>query len=130
MNGMGIRYLHYLISSIISQTYKNYEIVITDHSANNEIENYLRTTYTGTGIKINYIRHAYKRGNSSANTNMAIKYAVGEIIKPMFQDDMFFSNRCLDKIVHEYNNGSMWGAVGFNHISRYNEIYAGEKHKP
>ena len=130
MNGMGIKYLHCLMVSIINQTYKNYEIIITDHSMNNEIENYLRTTYSGWGIKIIYTRHGYKRGNSSANTNMAIKYATGEIIKPMFQDDMFFNNTCLEKIVREHENENVWGAVGFNHISRNNEIYAGEKHLP
>lgn len=130
MNGMGVKYLHVLMSSIIIQTYKNYEIIITDHSTNVDIEKYLRTTYTDSGIKINYIRHGHKRGNSSANTNMAIKYALGEIIKPMFQDDMFYDINCLEKIVREYDRGNVWGAVGFNHISRNNEIYVGTRYKP
>jgi glycosyltransferase involved in cell wall biosynthesis len=130
MSGNGIKYLNELMKSIICQTYKNYEINITDHSENNEIEMYLKSKFMGSNILINYMRHNYKRGNSSANVNMGIKNSKGEIIKPMFQDDMFYDIDCLDKIIREYKNGNNWGAIGFNHISNANQIYNGIKHKP
>lgn len=131
MNGSGVRYLHDLMTSIVRQTYQNYEIIITDHSDNNNIETYLMNNYTNSGIKIRYTRHNYKRGNSSANINMGIKQAKGEIIKPMFQDDIMFSDRCLVNILQNfYLDKTSWGGVGFNHISKDNFIYNGVRHKP
>jgi glycosyltransferase involved in cell wall biosynthesis len=130
MGGKGVYYLHDLMKSIVSQSYKSYEILITDHSQNNNIEQYLVNTYKDSGIRIGYYRHNYKRGNSSANVNMAIKAAKGEIIKPMFQDDVFSTKDSLLKIVSAYNMNPTWGAVGFNHISAEGQMYIGEKHKP
>jgi len=131
MKGHGVSYLHELMKSIVRQTHTNYEIIITDHSQDNNIEQYLREVFTGSGIKIKYTRHNYKKGNSSANINMAIHQAKGEIIKPMFQDDLFYSNDCLEKIVKSYETTNIkWGGVGFNHISSGGEIFKGVKHKP
>lgn len=132
MKGSGVLYLNELMKSIIKQTYKNYEIVIADQSADDNILNYLKSNFTGTGIKINYTKHNYKKGSSSANTNMAMKQARGDIIKIMFQDDMFCDNTCLEKIVNAYTtyNMPLWGGVGFNHISTHNELFTGTKHKP
>lgn len=130
MNGKGVFYLHALMRSILLQTYKNYEIIVTDHSKNDAIEQYLQTNYANAGIKISYTRHNYKRGNSSANVNMAIKQARGEIIKPMFQDDEFLHKDSLLKVVSSYNMNPTWGAVGFVHISADGQVYTGEKHKP
>lgn len=131
MNGSGVRYLHDLMQSILMQSFMDFEIIITDHSQNTDIENYLRQNYTGKGYKIKYFRHNYKRGVSSANINMAMKSAKGKIIKPMFQDDIFYDTRCLEKINYAYEHkNAKWGGVGFNHISSNNQIYIGTKHKP
>lgn len=131
MKGNGVVYLNELMNSITAQTFKDYEIIITDHSQNDNIEQYLRQKYSGSGIKIKYTRHNYKRGNSSANVNMAIKQAKGKWIKPMFQDDVFYSSLSLEKIVREsYLSECGWSGCGFNHISSTNQIYPGPKHKP
>jgi glycosyltransferase involved in cell wall biosynthesis len=131
MDGKGVQYLNLLMKSIMVQTYKNFEVIITDHSQNNEIELYLKSKFTGLNIPINYIRHSYKKGISSANINFGIKNARGEYIKPMFQDDMFYTNDCLEKIAKTIeNDGVLWGAVGFNHISSTNQMFVGERHKP
>ena len=39
-NGLGVKLLKTLIDSIIIQTYPNIEIIISDHSINDEIKKY------------------------------------------------------------------------------------------
>ena len=74
--------------SIIEQTYKNIEIVISDHSKNDDIENLIiEYQKINRNIVIKYFRYNEKYGNISANINNAIKNCDGDIIKIMFMDD-------------------------------------------
>jgi glycosyltransferase involved in cell wall biosynthesis len=131
MGGRGVEFLHYLMTSIVKQSFTDFEVIITDHSSNDDIEKYLKNVFNGMGIRIEYIRHNFKKGRSSANINFGIKLAKGEIIKPMFQDDVFYTRDCLEKIVKDYTSNKIpWGAVGFNHISENGDIFTGERHKP
>lgn len=63
-------FLNQLLSSIYSQSYTNYEIVITEE------------------------------GNASHNTNVAIRKAKGDLIKVMFMDDYFTHEHSLRDCVH------------------------------
>ena len=108
MYGHGVEYLSHLINTIKSQTYKDFEIIISDHSVDNEIEKFTST------INAIYFRNERGRGNSSINMNEAIKLAKGEIIKIMHQDDYFYSNEALQMISDSLLN-SKWGAAGFIH---------------
>ena len=65
------------INSIMKQTYKNYEIIIT------------------------------KQGNASANTNAGIRRARGEMIKIMHMDDYFANEDVLQDIVDNWKGGWM-----------------------
>lgn len=67
--------LHRCLSSIEEQTYKDYEIVISD------------------------------KGGMARNTNRAIKQATGKIIKILFQDDYFTDKNSLQKIVDNFSGG-------------------------
>lgn len=121
MNGSGSLYLFHLLKSIKKQTYTNYEVVISDHSKDNEIEENVSKI---TSMDIKYIRYEENRGNSSCNINNAIKHSTGSIIKPMFQDDVIVSDDLLTKIndAYEKNPDVMWGGVGFIHIDKNGDV--------
>ena len=102
-----------LIVSIDNQTYKNIEIVISDHSLNNDIEIFLEKF---KHLRINYYKNESGIGNSSINMNESIKKAKGDFIKIMHMDDLFYRNDTLEIMVNSINDDTKWGAFGFNHL--------------
>lgn len=111
MNGRGVGFLQQLLASLMNQTHKEFEVVISDHSITDEIKNCL-LEYGALNIK--YIRNEYKRGSSSANINKAISGASYDIIKPIFQDDFIYSPHCLEHIIQ---SKASWGASQFVHTN-------------
>jgi glycosyltransferase involved in cell wall biosynthesis len=115
--GKGVFFLSELIDTINNQTYKNFEIIISDHSLDDEIKNYVEKLSTDT--KIIYHRNTEKRGNSSCNMNKGLELATGDFIKIMHIDDKFYNERALEIINDSINNSETevyWGGVGFNHL--------------
>lgn len=122
MHGQGVSFLKDLLTSVKKQSYANIEIVISDHSKNDEIEKFISSIFMEfikRQVKLLYYRFKEKYGNSSANMNNTLIHATGEIIKPMFQDDFFCNNECIYDIVKSLkdNPGSFWGGVGFIHTN-------------
>jgi glycosyltransferase involved in cell wall biosynthesis len=97
MKDKGVEYLEYSFNILYSQTYKDFEIIISDHSIDNNIKNLCEQW--SQVFKISYLRNKYKRGNSSANINNAIRNAKGDIIKILFQDDFLYDEYSLEKQV-------------------------------
>ena len=115
-HGYGKKYLTELVESIKKQTFTNFNIIISDHSVGDGIKN-LIDSYSNI-LDIVYIKNEEKRGNGPANTNNSIKYADGDIIKIMFQDDLFVNDRALEIIEKTFNDGSCnWVANGCNHTT-------------
>lgn len=73
-----------LLESIKMQTFKDYEIVITEE------------------------------GNASENTNAAIKKSKGDLIKVMYMDDYFTDKNCLKEIVQAFKQETKWLINGCN----------------
>lgn len=97
-HGSGLKHLNDLINSIHIQSFKNFEIIISDHSKDKVISDYvLGLIYRGYLIGSRYVQYVENYGNGVANLNNALKMANGEIIKIMFQDDFMFDRRCLEK---------------------------------
>jgi len=111
-HGEGVMFLTELLDSINSQTYRNIEIIISDHSKNKDIEDFCKKTY-------DHVIHFYNergRGNSSVNMNEGIKKASGDIIKIMHLDDIFCNNEAVQRIVDAVGDRTVkWGAFAFNH---------------
>jgi glycosyltransferase involved in cell wall biosynthesis len=103
MNGKGVEYLEYSFNILYHQTYKDFEIVISDHCVNNNIEDLCNQW--AQVLNINYFRNEIKRGNSSANINNAIKQAKGDIIKILFQDDFLYDEHSLKNQVDVFEEG-------------------------
>lgn len=107
MGGKGAEYLEYSFNIIYQQTYKNIEVIISDHSITDDIKN-LCNQWKST-LNICYVKNEYKRGNSSANINNAIKNAKGEIIKILLQDDFLYDENSLQNQIECFNsNNNYW----------------------
>jgi glycosyltransferase involved in cell wall biosynthesis/predicted SAM-dependent methyltransferase len=97
MHGKGVEFLNYSFSRIHAQTYKNVEVVISDHSQNDDIQKLCEKWKSL--LKIVYVRFKEKRGSSSANLNNALRRCSGEIVKVLFQDDFLFHEKSIEDIV-------------------------------
>ncbi len=120
--------LNELFDTIELQTYKDYEIIVADHSKNDEVKNLCEQRT----LSIQHFYNERKRGNSSANMNDGIKKASGNFIKIMHMDDMFCSNTALELMANEINKtNNKWGAFTFNHLfedkSKIMEIGSGNR---
>jgi glycosyltransferase involved in cell wall biosynthesis len=118
MKGKGTEYLEYSFNILYHQTFKNYEIIISDHSELNSIKDLCDEWKTL--LNIVYIKNDYKRGNSSANINNAIKNAKGEVIKILFQDDFLYDEHSLEKQIECFKGG--WLVTACCHYNG-NQIY-------
>jgi len=125
--GRGVSLLTDLINSILTQTYKNFELVISDQSVNDDILNYINKIKESTDLDIVYNRVSFGYGNSSINMNEGIKKSTGEYIKIMHMDDKFCSDDSLELMVDSIlksNKQIKWGGFGFNHhYENENRVY-------
>lgn len=87
-----VDYLKRLLDSISIQTYKDFEIVITDDSPDDSVEMLLQNYFSKTEIR--YYKNQQPLGTPE-NWNEAIKKANGKWIKIMHNDDWFASNDAL-----------------------------------
>jgi glycosyltransferase involved in cell wall biosynthesis len=110
----GVQFLDDLLRTIEIQTFKNFEVVISDHSVDDYLISKIKEFENKFEIK--YIKNLKNRGNSPANLNNAIKNCSGEIIKIMFQDDFFYDDESLEKIYYILQDSDkMWLLNGTNH---------------
>jgi glycosyltransferase involved in cell wall biosynthesis len=81
------------ISSIVIQTYKQIEIIITDDSPNDEAQEIVKKFESDTRVK--YIKNQSALGTPE-NWNEGLRRASGEYIKIMHHDDWFSNTRSLE----------------------------------
>ena len=111
-NGRGVEFIGKNIQSILSQTYKNMEIVVSDHSKDDVIENYIK----GLGLdNIMYLRNVEDIGWPAHNTNNAIKNSTGDYIKLMNLDDFIVGENSIQLMVDLLGEGSKWVISGCIH---------------
>jgi glycosyltransferase involved in cell wall biosynthesis len=103
MKGLGALYLRATFENFASQSFTDFEVVISDHSKDQLIEE-LCLEYVNS-FKLKYIKNNLNRGSSSANINHAIKNARGLWIKVLFQDDYLLGSDALE-IMHDEINCS------------------------
>jgi glycosyltransferase involved in cell wall biosynthesis len=113
-HGRGEEFLDDLFRTIEIQTFKDFEVVISDHS----VDDYLvpKIKQYEDKFEIKYLKNKRKRGNSPANLNNAINNCSGDIIKIIFQDDFFYDDEALEKIYYALEDSDkMWLLNGTNH---------------
>jgi len=123
MHGMGAAYLSFSFDKLKTQTLSNFDIIVSDHSSNNSIKE-LCDKYSSS-LDIKYIKNTEQVGNSSANLNNAIKYAQGDIIKILFQDDFLYSDSSLEDIKNNFlsNKEKSWLIASCGHSNDGNNFY-------
>jgi glycosyltransferase involved in cell wall biosynthesis len=90
-------FLRKLLDSILIQTYKDFEVVISDDSPDDQVKEVIQI-YSGK-FTIKYNRNSPALG-SPANWNKAVDLASGEYIKIMHHDDWFTSESSLERFVN------------------------------
>jgi hypothetical protein len=116
MKGKGVEYLNFSLNKLLDQTFTDFDVVISDHSLNNDIEKLCETWKNKLDIK--YFYNESKRGISSANINNAIKNATGEAVKILFQDDFLFDSQSLEiQYLHFFSNHNSWLITACAHTS-------------
>lgn len=113
-NGSGVFFLKKNIESILKQTYKDIEVVVSDHSKDNEIENYIKSLKNN---KIVYLRYNKNIGYPAFNTNNAIQNAKGDYIKLMNMDDYMESDTLLYDMFEGLKLGYSWALTSFKHFN-------------
>lgn len=129
MAGQGVKYLKHSLDILTNQNFKNFNVVISDHSLDDNIEKTCKEYQEVLSIK--YLRNDKKRGSSSANINNAISNADGDIIKILFQDDFLYSKNSLKEIVDNFDiNKDKWLVTSSEHtkdgtsfIKKFNPKY-------
>lgn len=84
------------LSSVLIQTYTDYEVVVTDDSSNEDIKNYLAENSNFNNIF--YFKNQSALG-SPENWNEAIRKSKGEYIKILHHDDWFTHENSLEIFV-------------------------------
>ncbi len=126
MKGKGVEYLNHSFQILSAQTYKNFEVIISDHSLNSEIEDLCNSWKDRLDLKHYY--NEENRGISSANINNAMSKASGSVIKILFQDDFLYDNTSLEiSLTHLLGNHNDWLITACAHtndgINIHNPFY-------
>lgn len=110
----GEQFLDDLLRTVEIQTFKDFEVVISDHSKDDYLLPKIKEFEDKFDIK--YYRNENDRGNGPANMNNAISKCSGEIVKIIFQDDFFYDDEALEKIYYSLSDSDrMWLLNGTNH---------------
>ncbi len=120
MKGKGAYYIQKNLSSIFVQNVKPFEIIISDHSSDDSVEEVVSKWKQFMNIK--YFRNTEKIGCISANFNNCLKHVQGDIVDFMLQDDMYYQTNSLQKRI-EVLGDSKWSVTATIHYSVEREIY-------
>lgn len=118
-NGRAIEYIDKLMNNILLQSFKDYEIILSDQTKDDIIYNHIQKYFDLFDFK--YYR---TEANCSAdNLNAAIDKANYDIIKPIFIDDFFYDIYALEKIHQRFINGAKWVVTGTNHFDEKMKMF-------
>lgn len=116
IQGKGIEYIEYSFNILAQQIFKDFEVVISDHSEDDYLKDYIQT-WTSL-LNIVYVKCDKGRGIISPNLNNALKYCNGKYIKILFQDDFLYDENSLQIIVDYLNKKEIkWLLTGCTHTS-------------
>jgi len=106
MHGHGATFLANSFEILRQQTYTDFEVVVADQSNDNSVA---ETCASFPDLSIRHIWTRDQPRQGSANTNVAIDAAKGEIVKILFQDDFLNGPDALGGIVLAFDdNNVLW----------------------
>jgi len=121
MFGRATEMLNVSFGILAHQTYKDFEVVISDDSKDDGLVKELCDLWKPL-LNIKYHKNTRKRGLSS-NINNAIKFSSGEIIKVLCQDDFLFGEEALQKTIEEFDVIKGWLVSSYYHTQNRQSFY-------
>jgi glycosyltransferase involved in cell wall biosynthesis len=97
-----VRYLDRLLRSITTQSYSAFEVIITDDTRGDEVEQFLQNQ--SYDFSLRYFHNINQLG-TPVNWSEGIKYANGDWIKIMHDDDWFENPSALQLFANEIMEG-------------------------
>lgn len=113
-DNLGERFLVENLSHLIFQTYKNFEVIISDQSSDKQLKNICDVFSNVLDIKY----HTHDGNNAASNVNNCLRHTNGDIVKLLYVDDFFIKNDSIQKIIEAFkNNTGEWLICGFVHCN-------------
>jgi len=97
-HGKGVEFLRENLEAIAEQDYRPIQVVISDHSRDDLIEEYVGG-FERRGLELVYVRYTEHYGNPSYNWSNALKYARGEYIHYFALDDKLYDSSVVEDII-------------------------------
>lgn len=122
IQGKGIDYLETNLSWLAHQRFEDFEVVISDHSEDDFIKDYVEL-WTSV-LNITYVKYDKGRGIISPNLNNAMRHCKGKYIKILFQDDFLYNEYSLETIANYIKNKDIdWLVTGCAHTKDMENMY-------
>lgn len=113
--GLGERFLVEYLSHLQYQTFKDFEVIVSDQSTYDTFEKICDTFSHILNVKI--VKNTSNKNTAANNVNNGIKHASGKLVKLLYVDDFFSDPNALLKIKNafESNPDKKWLISGFMH---------------
>jgi glycosyltransferase involved in cell wall biosynthesis len=99
----GSAFLDQTLQSIAAQTLQDYEVVVVDDNSTDESVDVARR-YAASDPRVRLFEPSQRAGSSARNANRCLRYARGEWIKFLFQDDTM-APHCLSSLLDAMRGG-------------------------
>jgi hypothetical protein len=123
MSGMGTKFLEESFKKLSIQNFKDFDVVISDHSINDLIK--LLCEKWSTILNIKYYKNVNNVGSSSSNLNNGIDKCSGCWIKILFQDDFLLNENSLSILKSKIDENVLnyWFVSSCEHTNDGTNLY-------
>ena len=122
----GPKWMRELLTSLKGQTLQDFDIVVSDQSPVGDDRILETCKEFSDDFEFTYIR--YTGPVACENINTALKECTGEIVKIMFSDDIFITDKALEIIADAYDStGCKWAFSGFCEMTEDGSTLWGHK---
>ena len=122
IQGKGIDYLETNLTWLAHQRFTDFEVVISDHSEDDCIKDYVELWVSILSIK--YVKYEHGRGTISPNLNNALRLCTGKYIKIIFQDDFLYNEYSLETIAKYIETTDInWLVTGCAHTKDMDVLF-------
>lgn len=107
------RFLVEYFSNLLAQSLKDFEVIVSDQSGDDNLKNICETFRYKLNIK--HVRNTGVLKTAAANVNFGIKHATGKLVKLLYVDDFFTDVHALEKIKNAFDayQDGKWLISGF-----------------
>jgi glycosyltransferase involved in cell wall biosynthesis len=102
MGGDGGTFLAASFEGMKTQSFKNFEIVVSDQSESDNVAQVC--AHYGHDFAITRVDNRQGQRSASANTNAALRHASGDVVKVLFQDDLLNGDTALEQTIAAFHD--------------------------